>query len=484
MPVPGAVLAAVPLALAAAASPILAQSGAIQSGRAQPITAQERRQGAENDAGIKAQYGGPMSGRLANYVEQVGRRIAVQSGLSGAAGDFNVTLLDSSVDNAFALPGGYVYVTRDLVALMNDEAELAAVMGHEVAHVAARHSRSRQNRATRNSILGVLGQLGVGAIFGNSGLAGAIGRNVPTLTQLDTLGFSRSQETQADDLGIQYLSSAGYHPGALATMLTSLSQQTLLAGGGASAPAWASTHPEPAARVRRAEAAGARAAGVARARNRDVFLDAIDGMMYDEDPRQGVIAGRRFLHTELGVGFEAPAGYTMQNGAAAVTVSGHGGQASFAAAPFSGNLDAYFEAVLSSLGAREASGAQRTTVNGLPAVYSVVRAASGNTPVDVTVFAYQLSPSRAVHFTTVAAAGSGAGPFAPMLASVRRVRADETSARTRYLRVVTARGGETAATFAARMAYPDRQLERFLVLNRLFTNARFAPGQRVKIVTY
>ena len=134
-----------------AASPLGAQGTA--------ISASDRQQGAQANPQLIAEFGGAVSGPQAAYVESVGKNIAVRSGLSGARDDFTVTLLNSSVDNAFAVPGGFVYVTRQLVALMNNEAELAGVLGHEVGHVAARHAAKRQSAQTRNSILGVLGQL-------------------------------------------------------------------------------------------------------------------------------------------------------------------------------------------------------------------------------------------------------------------------------------------------------------------------------------
>ncbi|KAK0348917.1 hypothetical protein LTR94_035238, partial [Friedmanniomyces endolithicus] len=108
------------------------------------------------------EFGGAYVGPQAKYVEGVGRRIAVQSGLSNAQGDFTVTLLNSPVNNAFAIPGGYVYVTRQLMALMNDEAELAGVLGHEVGHVAAQHGQRRQQAAQRNAVGGAL----LGALAG------------------------------------------------------------------------------------------------------------------------------------------------------------------------------------------------------------------------------------------------------------------------------------------------------------------------------
>ncbi|MBD3761997.1 M48 family metalloprotease, partial [Rhizorhabdus sp.] len=133
--------------------------------QAQSISAGDKKMGAEAHPQLVQQFGGAMKGPAADYVTRVGRKIAVQSGLSNSERDFTVTLLDSPVNNAFAIPGGYVYVTRGLLALMNDEAELASVLGHEVGHVAARHAAKRQQTATLTQILAGV----VGAVAGNSG---------------------------------------------------------------------------------------------------------------------------------------------------------------------------------------------------------------------------------------------------------------------------------------------------------------------------
>ncbi|MFN4039673.1 MAG: M48 family metalloprotease, partial [Erythrobacter sp.] len=180
-----------------------------------PITAQEAQMGAQYHPQFVAEFGGAMTGRHAQYVEQVGRKIAVQSGLANAESAFTVTLLNSPVHNAFAVPGGYVYSTRQLVTLMNNEAELAGVMGHEVGHVAARHSQRRQQAATRNSIFGLLGAVGSSLLLGNSAGGELLSRTFLQGSQMLTLKFSRSQELEADDLGILYLSRAGYDPRAM-----------------------------------------------------------------------------------------------------------------------------------------------------------------------------------------------------------------------------------------------------------------------------
>jgi predicted Zn-dependent protease len=460
------------------------------------ISPADRKQGDEAHPQLLQEFGGAYNGPQTSYVNRVGQNIAVQSGLSRSPSDFTVTLLNSPVNNAFAIPGGYVYVTRQLMALMNDEAELAGVLGHEVGHVAARHSKKRQSAATRNSILGVLGAVLGSAIGDSGGLLGGLGgllqNNAMKVAQLATLGFSRSQELEADQLGVQYLRSAGYDPMALSTMLASLANQTSLdarlSGGDArSLPEWASTHPDPASRVRNAEALASRAGGAGGNRNAAAFLASLDGVLYGDDPAQGVVEGREFLHPDLRLRFSVPSGYGMQNGTAAVSISGNGGQAQFSTAPYSGDMNAYIASVFRAVAGNTAISPgtiQRTTVNGIPAYYSTARVNSQSGQVDVTVFAYEFSRSQAFHFVTLTQAGRGS-VFNSMFNSVRRLSTAEAAAiRPRRVDVVTVSRGDTVASLARRMAYSNYQTERFQVLNRLNASSRVTPGQKVKIVVY
>lgn len=460
-----------------------------QIGAAQSISPSDKKQGAEAHPQLLQEYGGPVAGPQATYVESVGKTIAVQSGLSNARGDFNVTLLNSPVNNAFAIPGGYIYVTRQLVALMNNEAELAGVLGHEVGHVAARHAAKRESAATRNSILGVLGTVLAGAVLGNSAI-GQLGQQIfSTGSQLLTLKYSRGQETEADNLGVTYLSRAGYDPRAMSTVLQSLANQTALdsqlSGSQSGVPAWASTHPDPASRVRAALVrAGSNARGLT---NRDVFLTRIDGLMYGDDPAQGVVDGRNFIHPGFRLAFQAPAGFSMTNGTKAVSISGQSGKGELSAAAYNGNLDAYVRAIFAKLSTQqqiEPSVVEATTINGIKASYGTVQVNNGGTPVDVVVFAYEFGPTQAFHFTTISQAGQ-ASVFDPMFRSVRRISANEaTAVKARKLRVVTVKSGDTVQALAGRMAYTDNPMQRFLVLNGLTAGARLVPGQKVKLAVY
>jgi predicted Zn-dependent protease len=457
-------------------------------GNAAPITPQEAQMGAQYHPQFLAEFGGAMSGPQAAYVEQVGKNIAVQSGLGNARASFTVSLLNSPVHNAFAVPGGYIYTTRQLVTLMNSEAELAAVLGHEVGHVAARHSQRREKAAQTNSILGVLGAIGSSILLGDSGLGNTLSRTFLEGSQLLTLQFSRKQELEADDLGIQYLARAGYDRRAMGTVLASLAAQNTLdaqlAGRNASVPEWASTHPDPASRVQGAlSRAGSAGGGVT---NRDTFLTRIDGLLYGDDPAQGMIEGSQFIHPELRLSFTAPQGFYMVNGTRAVAINGQGGQAQMTLAPYNGNLDSYVRAAFTALGGKNGylapSQMERTTVNGLPAIYGTARVNSGNSMVDVVVFAYEFARDRAYHFTAIAPAGR-AGTFNPMFQSMRRITAAEAGTVVpKKLQVVTVARGDTVASLARRMAYPAAQEERFRVLNALGTRDQVTPGQRVKIV--
>ncbi len=436
------------------------------------------------------ELGGAETGPRAAYVEAVGRRVGAYSGLANPGQSLHFTTLNSAVENAFSVPGGYVYVTRQLMSLMDNESELAFALGHEVGHVAANHAHAREQYVQRSSA-SVLGSI-LGAIFGNN----VVGSILQQRARLDTLSFSREQEYQADELGLRYMIQAGYDPVGGPEILAALSRESALQARlqgrtNRQTPEWASTHPLSENRMQRA-LADARATGRlgSGTRNRDGFLRALDGIMVDDDPVQGVIDGPTFTHPDLRIQFSVPPGYLMSNGTRAVTISGSAGKAQFGGGSgFKGSLEDYILRVFQELtrGQRQLTIPPpiRTTINGIPAAYTTTRVNSSSGLVDVSVVAYQWDAQHLYYFVTLTPGGYGLSPFSSMVNSLRRITPQEAAAiRPRIINVVTVAPGETVQSLANRMAYRDFKLERFLTLNGLDVNSRLVPGQKVKLVVF
>ncbi|MBA2467553.1 MAG: M48 family metalloprotease [Sphingomonas sp.] len=481
---PVLLLGATAMALAPAASS--AQSGRYLNQR-EVVEAQQQH------PELVAEYGGAETGARGAYVESVGRRVAAYSGVANSGAAFRFTTLNAAVENAFAVPGGYVYITRQLMALMDDEAQLAFALGHEAGHIAADHSRARQSAARRNSMSGIFGSL-LGSILGG-GMGSAIAQMSQQRAQLATLGFSREQEYQADALGTRYMVAAGYDPaggpGILAALVRSTALQARVQGRtNRQTPEWASTHPLSENRSQRA-LAGAQATGRLGIgmRNRDQFLAQLNGVYVDDDPEQGIIEGRSFTHPDLRIQFTVPVGYLMQNSTRAVSVRGSAGQARFSGGRYNGSLENYIYQVFQGLsGGRQQMmipPPQRTMINGLPAAYTSSRANTSSGVVDVSVIAYQWSPNTIYHFAMLTQGGSGMAPFGQMVNSLRRIAPAEAAViRPRVIDVVTVRPGDTVQSLASRMAYRDFQIDRFLAFNGIQAGSRLTPGQKVKLVVY
>lgn len=444
----------------------------------------ERQQGQQANQEIVQQYGGAMSGPLAAYVERVGRRIAAKSDPRARPEDFTVTLLNSTVPNAFATPGGYVYVTRGLLAIMNNEAELATVMGHEVGHVVARHSTSRNQRA---GIAGILAGI-AGAVTGSDALGGLLNLGANAYVA----GFSRDQERQADDLGQRYAVAAGYDPYAISSMLSALGRATAQQGQAQQRGLASifSTHPVTSERVQRtaqqAQRFNVRPGQLAL--NRDPFLNSISGMVYGDDPTQGIVDGTAFRHAPLNLAFDAPQGFTLNN--AADNVSGRrqdGSNFVFAGAPANLGLEGAVRQTWAAAlnGQVPNAPAQQYTINGVQTMISSTRLQTNGGPADVTVAAYRWSPQTIFVIRTVAPAGRG-NDLVPLINSVRPLSAADRAAATRVRRiqVVPVRAGETVQSLASRMAYNDRQVERFAALNNIDASRPLAPGSRVKLIVW
>ncbi len=448
--------------------------------------ADERRIGAENHPVILDEFGGAYDDpQLQAYVNQIGQKLAANSDRPNVK--YTFTVLDSPVVNAFAVPGGYIYVTRGLMALANNEAELAGVLSHEIGHIAARHTNERYCSA----MLAQLGIFGLGAATGSSAVAEAASLGAAVYLQ----GYSRDQEFESDLLGVRYLARSGYDPNAMSTFLATMLENSRLDAELAGRPGAADefdifqTHPRTVDRVQRAvaQASGAQPAAPAAA-TREAYLDRIDGILYGDDPEEGFIRGQKFMHPVLRFEFAVPDGFRLFNSSSAVTARGPDNSViQFDREPKpqqTGDMQRYIRDQWAS-GVNLAD-LDAVTINGMDAAVGQARISTDAGRYDAWLVAVRWNQNTIYRFlmlTQPGQIGAYRDAFNRTLQSFRSLSASEAAAlRAQELRIVTVGGGDTVESLAARMPFGDYRVERFRVLNGLPPGAALAPGQRVKLV--
>lgn len=310
-----------------------------------PVTGQAERtvmderseiaEGAKAHTQVLAEYGVYDDPKLQAYVDGIGQRLARQSHRPELKWTF--TVLDSPEINAFALPGGYVYVTRGIMSYMESEADLAGVIGHEIGHVTARHGAQRATRQ-QTAGLGVLAATVLGAVLEGSGVSGA-GDLASQVSQGVAAGYiasySREQELQADQLGAEYLARNRYNPRNMVDVITVLRNQERFAADtaraeGRAAPAgpdWLASHPSNERRLQEIREIAAKYQGSYGDDQRARYLRAIDGLRFGDSAEQGLVRGRDFFHGPLGIAMTVPEGWRIRNAPDAVTMVNAAGDA-------------------------------------------------------------------------------------------------------------------------------------------------------------
>ncbi len=362
-----------------------------------PVTGQTERsvmseqdeitQGRKAHEQVLQEYGVVGDKRLQAYVNDVGQKLAKQS--HRAHLEWTFTVLDSPEINAFALPGGYVYVTRGIMAYLDSEAELAGVIGHEIGHVTARHGAQRATRQQRAGI-GVLAATVLGAVLEGTGVSGATdlaGQLSQTAAAGYVASYSREQELQADQLGAEYLARNRYDPQNMVSVIGVLKNQERFAAETAqaegkpapSAASWLASHPSNDKRLSDITQVAAQYKGQYGDDARERYLRAIEGMTYGEGREQGVIRGRNFYHEPLGFALTAPSGWQIQNSAEAILLANAAGDAGLIVRlvpPNSGNTH---EEIIRKLVQPTEGRTERRTLNGLSATHftGAVRNAQG-----------------------------------------------------------------------------------------------------------
>jgi len=446
---------------------------------------QEASLGAEEHPKILAEFGGAYEDpELQAMLDRLGQRLA--AGTERPEVSYTFTLLDSDVVNAFALPGGYVYVTRGLLALANSEAQLAGVVGHEIAHITARHTAERYSRGTLAQIGAVLAGVFGGQQIGQAAAAGA---------QLILAGWSRDQELEADRLGLRYMAQLGYDPLEMARFLDTMGRhaqlQALLAGkpGAADTFSYLQTHPPTGNRVERAVEIARTVPGTPARAERDAYLRALDGVIYGDSPENGFVRDRVFAHPGLGFRFEVPEGFRLLNGQRTVTAVGpqENTLIVFDAAPTQGAADP--AAFIRNVWAPQAplAGLERIEINGLPAATARSQVRSQAGALDARLVAIRWDADTFYRFLFLNPAGLTGGlsvPFRETTYSFRALTAAERAGLRPYrIEVVEVRPGQTVADFVRRMPFDDYAEERFRVLNDIAPGTGLQAGRLVKIVT-
>ncbi len=443
---------------------------------------------------ILARYGGVYEDpRLIRYVEDIVYRLTPAAG--GGAG-WRITLLDTPVVNAFAVPSGDVYVTRGLVTLASDEGELASVIAHEIAHVTRSHIQSRQERAAAAQGVALLGLLLGSAAGLDPGALQGLAQAGQVAGAAYVADYSREQEFEADAVGIRYLAGSGYDPNAAADFLASLQLQSELRARIAGKQYdpnrvdFLSSHPATGERIRAAERA-ARATGLGAARRYpDEHIALLDGVIYGDPPEQGYVRDGGFVHPELRFAFDAPMGFHITNSSSAVTaVDGRGGAFLLEGAPaYSGSLtrfiaDEWYAALARNGRVGELSGLRSIRINGLDAARAVLPVQTKDGPADMLMVAVRHEGS-VYRLSGFAPRGSGLLPVLERAAQTFRglTVAEALRVQPSRIRVVRVGAGDTVASLALRMQVDGYAEERFRVLNGLRPGERPVPGQLVKII--
>jgi predicted Zn-dependent protease len=393
---------------------------------------------------------------------------------------YKITILNSPAVNAFALPNGQLYVTRGLLALSSDSAELASVLSHEMAHVIARHAAIREDQAKQAALISRVAT----DVFNDPQMSAL----TVAKSKLAMAGFSRAQELEADGIGVGIASRAGYDPYGAVRFLNAMGRNIAMrpapvAGLDTRTIDFLSSHPATPDRVKNAQA-NARQYMAPGSGNRDkaAYLAAIDGLPYGEDPSEGFVRGRRFLHPKLGFTFMAPEGFTLDNTAQAVLGVWDGGTQAL-------RLDVVRVPAEQSLGEYLTSGwienvntesVEDLNINGFVAATAVARGEQWHFRLYAIRFGSEVY--RFI-FASKSSLAETDRVFRDSVQTFRRLSLSELSgAKPLRVKVVTVAAGDTIERLASHMATLDRALERFLMINGLDPGEALKPGDKVKIV--
>lgn len=442
---------------------------------------QEVQVGASEHQKIEQQFGFYDDPALKAYVDRIGQRVSADTERPDV--EYKFFILDSPIVNAFALPGGYIYVSRGLLALANSEAELAAVLAHETGHITGRHSAERYSRGVVTS----LGAAVLSAALDSSAASQALGLG----SNLYMNSYSRAQENEADSLGLRYLSRGGYDVSAMSSFLASLQAESQLQARlqgkeGAPEMSYFSTHPATGERVAKTlnESAQYPQGG---SDGREAHLRAIDGMVFGDSAKHGFARGQRFYHPEIGFTFDVPPGFRIINQPSdVVAVSRDGTAMIFDMVGGQGTTDP--GTYLNSVWIKDGRAAQieRMEIGGMPAATSSFIGAVNGQEMVIRLIAVHYGDGRFARFQIAIPRQASPGALENLKRatySFRRLsEAEKQNLRPHRIKIITASASDTAETIAARQSIEELPLDHFRVLNALKLGQSVQPGRTYKVI--
>ncbi|HEU4725884.1 MAG TPA: M48 family metalloprotease [Candidatus Eisenbacteria bacterium] len=440
-------------------------------------TGRETEMGREADPAVIAEYGLYGDAATQSYVDSIGQKLARVSHLPNLKWHFRV--LDSPVVNAFAIPGGYIYITRGIMAYVNSESQLAGILGHEIGHVTARHSAQQMTQQQLAGIGLLAGAVFVDAFRPYSGIAQQ-GLGILFLK------YSRDHETQADELGIQYAMRAGYDPRTIPATYATLKR--ISERSGSTLPNFLSTHPDPGDReVRTTQLAQAAAGGAPRGLvvGDAVYRKRIEGIVFGDDPRQGYFEGNRFYHPEMGFQLIFPDGWKTENQPSAVVAQGSSGamQLRLGTIKDESVTPTQFVDSLRAHGAVVAATGRAEAFRDYPAWVGTVTAATEGGQEN---YAAGYVKIRGGQFLEVYGKGSTQIAVDQVYASIRSIAAlrdpVKLNVQANRLTIKAAKSGATFATVWSQ--YPNQAigLEDAAILNSARSTTPIAAGAPIKLV--
>jgi predicted Zn-dependent protease len=451
---------------------------------------QEKKIGQQMHVQITQTMGVYDDARLQEYVQQLGEKLAKQSHRPEL--DWKFTVIDTDDVNAFATPGGYVYISRGILPYLASEAELAAVVGHEIAHITARHSVQRQSQSTVAGVLGAAAAIFTGqpALGDLAGIAG----------QAVISGYGREQELEADRLGAEYLARTGYDPDAMIRVVRVLKEQEMFERDRARAEGRNpriyhgvfASHPDNDQRLQEVVAAAAKVEGRATGSDENVeaYLRRIDGLAFGSSRRQGMVRDNRFYHADFRFTMAFPQGWKVQNDpnqVLAISPDRNNIMQLTAQAP-PGGLTSPRDFTLRGLGDRRLDSSESLTINGLDAFTTIVR--GDNSPFGTSsnvryVVIYHNNLMWILRGASRAGAPAPEGDvlFTSAARTFRPLRSDEFRlAEPHRLRIVKAPANATIADLAARSPLTAYAVEQHRLFNGLYPSGEPEPGSFVKVV--